>query len=484
MKYYISILSALIVAANVVYADDKPQKRVLMLKECITIAVENNTSIKGAEEDKNKAMADYRVALAQRLLSIDTNIKTEGYTKSPLPLVHQNWYEWASIIYTSAAEQAVARYLLDKYVQPKPSPFVDALTRDYDLGITLGVSANISVYNERKAKNQALAKVNVDVFKIQNKKTINDVIYNVKNAYYSYYLAKQVVVLKEKDLKNNQDRLRMTEILFKNALKSILDINRAKYELSNSQLELQKAINAAKNAKIELFRIMNVEDQGSDFILEENIELNEISYTLEQIHNLAEINSPDLQFLKKQTELYRVRVQLAKASHFPEVDFQVGGGWRNSRIDFTNSGYKRNFSSNSWKPYLGVNLVARINIFASGGIEAQVDSARADYNKALYKENDMKKSIRTLVENQYVTIQDMKKQIELSMIVKENAEKSLLMTKKTYETGAVNQLDLQDAMMAYENAEMNYQRARFDYLMAIAKISSMVGLGEDTLCKK
>ena len=133
---------------------------------------------------------------------------------------------------------------------------------------------------------------------------------------------------------------------------------------------------------------------------------------------------------------------------------------------------------------MGVNLIARVNIFASGGIEAGVDSARAEYNKALYKEKDMQQSIRTLVENQYTTVQDMKKQIELSKIVKENAEKSLIMTKKTYETGAVNQLELQDAMMAYENAEMNYQRARFDYLMAIAKISSMVGLGEDTLCKK
>ncbi len=484
MKYYISILLALFVMASVVYAEDTQQKRVLLLKECISIAVDNNTSIKASEEDRNKALADYRVALAQRLLSIDTNIKTEGYTKSPLPLIHQNWYEWASIIYTSSAEQAIAKYLLDKYVQPKPSPFIDALTRDYDLGITLGASANISIYNERKAKNQALAKVNVDMFKIQNKKTINDVIYNVKNAYYAYYMARQVVVLKEKELKNNQDRVRMTEILYKNALKSILDINKSKYELSNSHLELQKAINAEKNAKNELFRIMNVQEQDSDFILEDNKQLNEIKYSLEQIHNLAEINSPDLHFLKKQTEFYRVRVQLAKASHFPEVDFQVGGGWRNSRMDFTPSGYKRNFSSDNWKPYLGVNLVARVNIFASGGIEAGVDSARAEYNKALYKEKDMQQSIRTLVENQYITIQDMKKQIELSKIVKENAEKSLVMTKKTYETGAVNQLELQDAMMAYENAEMNYQRARFDYLMAIAKISSMVGLGEDTLCKK
>ncbi|MBP7736014.1 MAG: TolC family protein [Spirochaetes bacterium] len=490
MKYYIFILSALIVAANVVYADEKPEKRILLLKECINIAVENSTSIKASVEDKNKALADYKVATAQRLFNIDMNIQTDTYPHVSTPSHYKGAYEripfatdftWNGVTIPASQVQYFGTQYFNN-LQPQPSPIFKWLTRDYDLGLSIGVTASVSLYDEKKARNQAMMKKNVEIYKIQNTKTINDVILTVKNLYYNYYIAKVVVMIKDKQLKSNHDRIRMTEILYKNALKSVLDLNRAKYDYQNAQLELQKAVNAERNARIELFRNMGIQDNSEEFTLEELNDDRELSYTVEQLNSLSELNSPELQLIKKQSELFRARMELDKASHYPEVLFQLAGGYRNSRIDFAVA--KSNFSSENWKPTLGVNFIARIPIFSSGMIEAKVASSKAEYNKALLKEKDMQQSMKIMVENQYITVQDMKKQIELSKIMKDNAEKNWIMAKKSYETGSVTQLELQDAMMAYENAEMNYQRARFDYLMAIAKISSMVGLGEDTLCKK
>jgi len=60
----------------------------------------------------------------------------------------------------------------------------------------------------------------------------------------------------------------------------------------------------------------------------------------------------------------------------------------------------------------------------------------------------------------------------------------MLLAKKSYESGAGTQLEINEAIMSYENAALGYQKSKNDYLMAVAKISSIVGLGEDSLCKK
>jgi len=480
MKQIGLLLIAMFLAGLNVYADETAPKRVLTLKECINIAVENNTSIKAAEEDKKKALADYRVATAQRLLMIDMNIKTDGYPKTNIPTRYVDAYQWLPYI-PDSIDRAMAKYLLDQ-AQPQPSPFVKALTRDYDLGITLGVTASISLYSEKKTRNQEFAKKNLDMFKLQNKKAIGDVIYNVKNAYCMYLMAGETVVLKEKMLKNNKDKLRMTEILYKNAQRSILDLSRAQYDFQNSQLELQKAKNGERAARAELFRNMGLDDPGTEFSLEDFNDLPRVSCSLEQLQKMAEVYSPDLQLARMQTQIYRVRVDMERANHYPDVDLQVLGGLRNSRLDFTS--FKNNFTSDAWKPSIGVNFLARMNLFSSGMITSRIASANADYNKSLYKETDIINATRTLVIAQYQSLQELSTMMDLSKKLMQDAEKNMLLAKKSYESGAGTQLEINEAIMSYENAALGYQKSKNDYLMAVAKISSIVGLGEDSLCKK
>jgi len=189
-----------------------------------------------------------------------------------------------------------------------------------------------------------------------------------------------------------------------------------------------------------------------------------------------------LKLAKIQTQLAKAKIDIEKASHYPDVDMQVLGGYRNRRIDFASA--KNNFTSDAWDTNLGVNFMARMNLFSSGLITAKVKSAQADYNKSLYKETDAINATRTLMNNQYQTLQEQKKMIELSKKLMDDAEKNLLMAKKLYENGTGTQLEINEAIMSYQNAALGYHKAKNDYLMALAKISSIVGLGEDSLCKK
>ena len=45
-------------------------------------------------------------------------------------------------------------------------------------------------------------------------------------------------------------------------------------------------------------------------------------------------------------------------------------------------------------------------------------------------------------------------------------------------------MDLQDAELSVINAELGFLKAKYDYLLTVAKLANTVGLGEDFICKK
>jgi outer membrane protein TolC len=81
-------------------------------------------------------------------------------------------------------------------------------------------------------------------------------------------------------------------------------------------------------------------------------------------------------------------------------------------------------------------------------------------------------------------MEEIKKQIELSRLMKINAEKHLALAQKSYDAGVGSQLSLQDAEAAVLDAELFSVRARYEYLTILARLSKTVGIEEDYLCQK
>lgn len=81
-------------------------------------------------------------------------------------------------------------------------------------------------------------------------------------------------------------------------------------------------------------------------------------------------------------------------------------------------------------------------------------------------------------------MRELSKQLELSTLMRKNAENHLTLARKSYEMGIGTQLALQDAETALIDAELFYQKARYDYLLTLSKLSGTIGLGEEYLCEK
>ncbi len=329
---------------------------------------------------------------------------------------------------------------------------------------------------------QDVAEKGVSISKLNAKKTISETILNVKQAYYSYAMAREHVANREDLVKSKADRLRVTEILYKNAQRPIIDLSKAQYEYGNSQLELERARNNERAMRFELFKIMGVSDPGYDIVPRDYDLPGELKYSLDELNSYGELHSIDLQIIRMQKKINKLKVDVEMAGHYPEVELQGGMAYENGYLNF--GSFSENFKSSAWRSSFGAGFVARLPLYSGGTVCARVDSAKAEYQKSAIKEKEAAQSVRTTIRNFHDTLGELKKQLEVSKLMEENAKKHMLLARKTYESGAGTQLELHDANVSLANARMGYLKAKNDYLITIAKLCSIVGLGEDSLCKK
>jgi outer membrane protein len=217
---------------------------------------------------------------------------------------------------------------------------------------------------------------------------------------------------------------------------------------------------------------------GAEFVLEKKDEIPQLQYTLDELMKLGEMNYPDMLIAKMQKDITKIKVAVEKAGHYPQVDLQVGAAYENGQLD------RPVFDSDNWKPTFAAGFTAKIPIYSGGMVSARVDSAETEYNKMVYKVKDASVNLQLMIQSNFTALQELSKQLAMSRLAMEDAEKYFKASKRLYESGSTTMLELNDANISRVNSEMSYLKTRYDYLMTIAKISSIVGLGEDSLCKK
>jgi outer membrane protein len=475
MKYLYSIL-AIICFIPVYSALSQDNKKALTLNECINIAIQNSPALMVAEEDKKKAMADYRVANASRNIAITADIRTNQYPKQTSSWKYSALDSYVPYLITDP-RQGIA-YTFARGHQTSQKNFIDELSDHYTLGIAFGITAGVTLYSEKNNRIVEQAKSGIRLSELQARKSLSDVILSVKKSYYSYMLAQESIQIQEKLLKYAQDRLKLTEVFYKNAQKQMFDYNKAKYDCSDAELQLQKAKNTERAARLELLLAMGISDPGNEFVLDRKDEVPVLQYSIEELNKLGDLNYPDLQIVKMQKDISRIKVFVERAGHYPSVDLQLQAAYENGQLD------KYVFDSSNWKPSFGAGFVARIPVYSGGMVTARIDSAETEFNKMVYKVKDVKRNMELNLQNSYTLLSELSKQLSMAKLMMENSEKNYRVALRSYESGATTMLELNDSSIARINSEYSYLKTKNDYLMTLAKICSIVGLGEDTLCKK
>ena len=256
----------------------------------------------------------------------------------------------------------------------------------------------------------------------------------------------------------------------------------AEVGLADARLQYEMAKNNERKMRMNLFHAMGIEDtEDLDIIPEDIIKIPEITVTLDDLYSLSQIYSPVIRIMVLEKRLARMKISVETAAHYPRVDVQAGMGYELDRMHGAAS-FDEHFLGENWTPAVYGLFSITIPIYSGGRISAKVDSAESDYNRINYKEKEVLVQTKNRIRDSYRSLEEIRKQMEISELIISNAERHLLLAQKSYDNGGGSLLELQDAELSVIRAKMGYLEARYNYLMTLAILSNIIGIGEESIC--
>ena len=130
---------------------------------------------------------------------------------------------------------------------------------------------------------------------------INDIICQVKTAYYNLLFAMQQVNVYEDTVMNYEVHLKQAQAYYDIGTKAKIDVSTAKYNLDNAQLSLIQAKNTVKTAYANLNNAMGV-PEFSDYNISERLDSKKYEVEFEAVLNKSFEQRPELLAAKKKME--------------------------------------------------------------------------------------------------------------------------------------------------------------------------------------
>jgi outer membrane protein TolC len=440
--------SSIILAAFVLLfsASGFARGREITLKECVVIALQNNPDLEVADENWKKALADYRIARASKGIQISGVIYTQEFNRDNL------------------ADSSVAG-------------------KDTDIGLVFGINATYSLFNYRLIKQEQAARSSLDLVKIEQMRTRSTIILDVKRSYYAFLMAGEIMTLREKLYISNKEKLQLAQKLFRSGQRPVLDVTKAEIDYAQAILDYEKAKNIYRTARIQLYMAIGVKDMGADIVPVEMAALVKLKYTVPELMKLAKTYNYDLQNISTAKKVNKLRIEQERALRYPDINLNLAFGYQNRAV-YQNDSFKGFIDENNWEVKVAPQLRINIPIYSSGAVSARVDGAISNFNKVVYQEKQVLLNLENQILNDVQTLDEIQKQIDMSVLIIENARKLLQLASKSYEAGSNSLMDLQDAQMRVITSEIGYINSKYLYLRTISQLANKIGLEEEFLCKE
>lgn len=332
-------------------------------------------------------------------------------------------------------------------------PMGEQDTTSFTLSLTQPVytSGRLSLANRQAELNYQRTKQNLQ-------RTQNEVIFQVKQSFYSVILAEGNVEITEKALHQARAHLEVVESFYRSGRASRLDLLRAKVEVANIRSDLIKTKNNLNLARERLASLLSV--PSSSLKLEGELEFEPLGLTLDEAIGKAFSTRSDLKALKLQKDMAKISLHLAKVKNMPSLSL-VGN-------------YEYSSNADSWEGSWNANLVLSFPLFDAKS-EAIVEQRKSQMEQVDLAIKQLKDAIRLQVKEALWEMQAARESLSAQEKNIQQAKEVLSIAEARYKSGTITQLELLDAQVALTRARLGYTKALYDYNSAKAALIKAVG---------
>jgi outer membrane protein TolC len=395
--------------------------------------------------------------LANTRLAIETSdAQVDEATASALPSIGLN-----------------ARYTqnLKKQVFYFPGP--DGIVRPIEIGQNMDLSADLSVnqvlYSSALGTAIDAAKTYQGISRQQLRTKTSEIVLNVRRAYLTAQLAREVLRVNETVLTNTQENFRTTSALYKAGLRPEFDAIRAEVQLANQTPAVVQA-RANYQMAVDTLRLLLGIDQSQPIEITEDLvrpaSLDVVEPSIDEARRILLEHNPTLQTLSLSTEINQDLIDLRKADYMPTV-----AAFGTLRL-----------ASAADKPadldlhtiaYAGINV--SMSLFNGFRTDAQIRQAEIVLAQSQQTYQQVSNALKTQLEITMRRIASARQRIGVSDKTIQQAEKGYRIATTSYKAGTSTQLQINDADLALAQAKLNQLNAVYEYNVALAELEQLLG---------
>lgn len=295
--------------------------------------------------------------------------------------------------------------------------------------------------------------------------TVDDITLAVDQAYYQALTAQEVLKVAEQTVATRQATGQQIGALTNQKLRSTLDLSLADVQISQAQLLVLDAQNAAETALANLNAILGSEQDTQYRLVDETPDNPEAApEDAEAEVQLAFRDRPDLAALN---ERYLAARQFASAEHDllrPTISALATAGGTPVRDDQILS---------SWYGAAGANV--SIPVFNGFAFNARAQAADLQARAASEDVRNMRDNIARDVRAAVLNAQIAFRKIAVNKQLLQQANTALELAQARYKVGLSGIVDLTQAQLAQTEALIGYTNARFAYQTALSMVRYQTG---------
>ncbi len=335
-----------------------------------------------------------------------------------------------------------------------------------------------------------IQKLNFDSSQMDLQNEIINTAYLVKLAYYNALSSKIGMDIYNQSIEQYKQHLNQARAFFKAGTKSKIDVTSAEVNLSNAQLNYIKAVNAYKTALTSLNNAMGIPDapeysligtveynsnkktddnkkisqklSAEKFNITDNLVFKKYDITFEDALNSAYKNRPDLKSVDIRTKSAKESVKTAKKDYLPVLSGFANYGFGGQEFPL-DAGWA--FGANASLP-----------IFNGFLTKNKINEAKANLEVSKSNIDILRQNIHLQVQQAYINLTEAEKRIPISEISVKQAKENLELAIGRYNVGVGNSIEVRDAEINYDNAQLSYVQVFYDYNTARTNLEKAMGV--------
>lgn len=300
------------------------------------------------------------------------------------------------------------------------------------------------------------------------KKDKNDVIYNIKAAYWNLYRTIEFSKFVDDNVNQIKAHAADADNLMKQGLLTTNDILKVQVQLSDA---LVRQIDAKNNIKILMYALNSTLGLPltTDISLASQIEVSDRGWAnVDQLLQQAFEQRPDMLAMNARVKASEAGLTSARGGWWPQV-FLVGNYnylRPNTRIFPTKDVFK-----DTWD----VSLSVSFDIWNWNQTGNQTTQAQSQFSQTEQGLSMLKDGVTLEVTQNYLTVQQGKERIDVARQGVRQAEENYRVTNEKYKKGLTTNSELLDAESLLLQAKLNFTQSLVEYELAGARLIKSIG---------